>query len=173
MRYTIAVVVKDIPGVMTRIAGLFSRRGFNIESLTVGRTEQEGRSRFTIVVDEDARTLDQVIKQLQRLINAVKVERIYEGSSVEREYALIKVKDQIDLRRELLTTVEIFQGKILDASEGTLIIEVTGNEQDVDAALELLKAYNIKESIRTGKISLNRGNMTVMKKNAGESTRNK
>lgn len=173
MKYTIAVVVEDKPGVMTGIAGLFSRRGFNIESLTVGRTEQEGRSRFTIVVDEDVRTLDQVIKQLKRLINIIKVEHIYEGGSVEREYALIKVKDQIKLRRELLTTVEIFQGKILDASEGTLVIEVTGNEQDVDAALELLKAYNIRESIRTGKISLNRGNTIVMKKNVGESTRNK
>jgi len=161
MRYTIAALVKDKPGVMTSMAGLFSRRGFNIESLTVGKTERVGGSRFTIVVEGDERILNQVTKQLQRLINVIKVKHIENSGSIQREYALIKIKDQIEKRAEMLNIVEIFKGKILDASDETLIVEVTGNEKDVDTAFKLLEVYNIIESIRTGKISLERGKQLI------------
>jgi len=161
MRYTIAALVEDKPGVMTRMANLFSRRGFNIESLTVGKTEKAGRSRFTIVVEGDERILNQVTRQLERLINVIKVKHIENSESIQREYALIKVKDRIEKRAELLNIVEIFKGKILDASDETLVIEVTGDGKDVDTAFRLLEAYNIVESIRTGKISLGKGKQGI------------
>ncbi len=157
MRYTIAALVEDKPGVMTRMAGLFSRRGFNIESLTVGKTNQVGRSRFTLVVEGDKRTLNQISRQPQRLLNVVKINHIENHESIQREYALIKIKDQVEKRAEVLNIVEISQGKILDASDETLVIEVTGDEKNVDTAFRLLEAYNIIESIRTGKISLSKG----------------
>jgi len=161
MRYTIATLVEDKPGVMTRMAGLFSRRGFNIESLTVGKTDKIGRSRFTIVVEGDERILNQVTKQLQRLVNVIKVKHIENSESIQREYALVKIKDQIEKRAEILNLVEIFKGKILDASDETLVVEATGNEKDIDTAFRLLEAYNIIESIRTGKISLERGKQLI------------
>jgi len=161
MRYTIATLVEDKPGIMTRMAGLFSRRGFNIESLTVGKTEKIARSRFTIVVEGDERILNQVTKQLQRLVNVIKVKHIENSESIQREYALVKIKDQIEKRAEILNLVEIFKGKILDASDETLVVEATGNEKDIDTAFKLLEAYNIIESIRTGKISLERGKQLI------------
>ena len=161
MRYTIATLVEDKPGIMTRMAGLFSRRGFNIESLTVGKTEKTAKSRFTIVVEGDERILNQVIKQLQRLVNVIKVKHIENSESIQREYALVKIKDQIEKRAEILNLVEIFKGKILDASDETLVVEATGNEKDIDTAFKLLEAYNIIESIRTGKISLGRGKQLI------------
>ena len=157
MKHTISILCDDTPGVMTRVSGLFSRRGFNIESLSVGHTELAGKSRFTIVVRGDDRVLEQVRKQLQKLIHVIKAWDIKQGDAVEREHALIKIKIE-DLRRaELLQIITAAQARIVDSSGPIWILEVTGDTNSVDSAFNLLKDYHILESIRTGKIAIERG----------------
>ncbi len=157
MRHTISILTDDTPGVMTRISGLFSRRGFNIESLTVGHTEEKGKSRFTIVVRGDDRVLEQVRKQLQKLIHVIKVWDIPPEDSVEREHALIKVKAAESQRAELLQIITAVGGRIIDSFENIWTLEVTGDSSTVDNAFNLCKHYTVVESIRTGKLALERG----------------
>jgi acetolactate synthase I/III small subunit len=157
MRHTISILCDDTPGVMTRISGLFSRRGFNIESLTVGHTETPGKSRFTIVVKGDDRVLEQVRKQLQKLIHVIKAWDIKQEDCVEREHALIKLKVEDMQRAEILQIITAVQARIIDSTERIWTLEVTGDSNMVDNAFNLFKNYRILESIRTGKLALERG----------------
>ena len=157
MQHTITALVENTPGVLARVAGLFSRRGFNIESLAVSITEDPGVSRMTIVVGGDNRVLDQIQKQLNKLIEVIKVYDYQNTPAVERELALIKVTATPERRAEIMQICDIFRGKIIDVSERTLTIEVTGPVEKVDAFQALLQPYGIKELVRTGKIVLTRG----------------
>ncbi|HHY46654.1 MAG TPA: acetolactate synthase small subunit [Firmicutes bacterium] len=157
MRHTLAVLVQNRAGVLARISGLFSRRGFNIESITVGRTELPGLSRMTIVSEADDATLEQITKQLNKLIEVVKVSDITADDFVDRELALLKVSADARNRSEILQVVEIFRGKIVDVSEKAMIIEVTGDEEKIDAFVQLTRPYGIKELVRTGKVAMVRG----------------
>lgn len=157
MQHTITALVENTPGVLARVAGLFSRRGFNIESLAVSITEDPSISRMTIVVGGDERALEQIEKQLNKLIEVIKVYDYAEIPSVDRELALVKVTATPEKRAEILQISDIFRGKIIDVSERTLTIEVTGQVEKIDAFQNLMEPYGIKELVRTGKIALSRG----------------
>lgn len=157
MTHTISILCDDIPGVMTRISGLFSRRGFNIESLTVGHTERPGKSRFTIVVEGDDGVLEQVRKQLQKLVHVIKVWDLDHERILEREHALVKVEVYEQDRANLLQLITVLQARILNSSGSIWVLEITGNSKSVDSAINLLGQYTILESIRTGKIALEQG----------------
>jgi len=162
MRHTIAVLVKDHPGVLTRVASLFNRRGFNIESLAVGHTSETGVSRMTIVVEGDERALEQIVKQLNKLIDTIRVKDIQSYNSVERELALIKIKTaSLVIRSEIMQTVDIFRAKVVDVNSKIITIETTGTEDKVSALIELLKPFGLEEVVRTGKIAISRGINTV------------
>jgi acetolactate synthase-1/3 small subunit len=164
MRHTISILCDDTPGVLTRISSLFSRRGFNIESLSVGHTERPGKSRFTIVVEGDEKILEQVRKQLQKLVHVIKAWGISPEESVEREHALLKIQMSERQRGEILQIITAVQARIVDSSDRTWILEVTGDTAAIDNAFNLFKHYTIIESIRTGKISLERGGGKTAKK---------
>ncbi len=160
MRRTIAVLVENKPGVLARVSSLFRRRGFNIESLAVGTTEREDISRMTIVVKGDDRTLEQVMKQLNKLIEVIKVSDLSENS-VERELALIKVHAPPAKRSEIIEIANIFRARIVDVARDSFIIEITGDEDKINAFVDLMRQFGIKEMARTGKISMARGSKTV------------
>jgi acetolactate synthase-1/3 small subunit len=155
--HTITALVENRPGVLARVSGLFSRRGFNIESLAVSITEDPSVSRMTIVVGGDQRSLEQIEKQLNKLIDVIKVFDYRNTPSVDRELALIKVTAGTDKRAEIMQICDIFRGKIIDVNERTLTVEITGPVGKVDAFQNLLSPYGIKELVRTGKITLARG----------------
>ncbi len=157
MKHTISILCDNKSGVMTRISGLFSRRGFNIESLTVGTTEMEGKSRFTIVVQGDDSVLEQIRKQLQKLVHVIKVWDIKNENIIEREHALIKIEVSPDKRSEILQIITAAEARILDSTGKIWTLEVTGSTASVSSAISLLSEYNIVESIRTGRIALERG----------------
>ncbi len=157
MKHTISILCDNTSGVMTRISGLFSRRGFNIESLTVGTTEKEGKSRFTIVVQGDDSVLEQIRKQLQKLIHVIKVWDIKQDNIIEREHALVKIKVTPDKRAEILQVITAAEARILDSTGVYWTLEVTGSTAAINSAINLLFEYNIIESIRTGRIALERG----------------
>lgn len=160
MKHTISILCDDTPGVMTRISGLFSRRGFNIQSLAVGNTELKGKSRFTIVVSGDDSVLEQVRKQLQKLVHVIKVWDIDRERIIEREHALIKIEVNAGERAELLQLINAVQARLVDSSEDVWVIEVTGGSASVDSAINLLSQFNVLETIRTGRIALERGRGT-------------
>lgn len=157
MKHTISVIVENKPGVLSRVSGLFSRRGFNIESLAVGTTEDPNISRMTIVVEGDERELEQITKQLYKLIDTLKVFDLPPEKAIERELVLIKVAANEKTRQEITQIVEIFRGKIVDVAENSLTVEITGDENKVKGAEKLLAKFGIKELVRTGKIALQRG----------------
>ena len=157
MKHVIAVIVENKSGVLTRIAGLFSRRSFNIDSLSVGATDNPDYSRMTISVHGDRDTLEQVIKQLSKLINVIRVSELDPVESLERELAIIKVSVDRESRSEVMQIVNIFRAKIIDVSQRSMIIEVTGDEDKVEAMIQLLRQFGIKELARTGKVSMVRG----------------
>ncbi len=161
MKHTLAVLVENRPGVLTRVAGLFSRRGFNIESLAVGVTENPDTSRMTIVVTGDDRVLEQVEKQLNKLIDVIRVSDIPAEESVNRELALIKVGVDSATRAEVMQIVDVFRAKIVDVGSKSLIIEVTGDESKINAIEQLLRQFGVKEMVRTGKVAMNRGAKVV------------
>ena len=161
MKHTIAVVVENKSGVLTRIAGLFSRRSFNIESLSVGATDNPEYSRMTLSVQGDEEVLEQVIKQLSKLINVIRVSELEPEDSIERELAIIKVSADKANRSEIMQLVSVFRAKIIDVSARSMIIEVTGDEQKVDALVLLLRQFGIKELARTGKVSMIRGTRVI------------
>nr|QJH88255.1 IlvH [Pterocladia lucida] len=156
MNHTLSVLVEDEAGVLSRISNLFARRGFNIASLAVGPTEKEGVSRITMVVSGDNRTIEQLTKQLYKLINILKVQDITNIPSVERELILIKVRATIDNRSSILEIADIFRAKVVDIAYEYLILEVTGDPGKMFAVEQMLSDYNIVEIARTGKISLTR-----------------
>ena len=157
-KHTLVALVEDKPGVLNRIASLFRRRAFNIQSLAVGSSEHPGLSRMTAVVIGDSAQLEQVRKQLEKLINVVKVSDITEEDMVTRELALIKVKASASTRSEIMQIVDIFRANIVDVAPGSLTVEVTGDEDKVNSLLGLLRDFGIKEVSRTGRIALTRGN---------------
>ncbi|HOV52866.1 MAG: acetolactate synthase 3 regulatory subunit [Methanosaeta sp. PtaB.Bin018] len=161
MRHTIAVIVENKSGVLTRIAGLFSRRSFNIDSLSVGATDNPDYSRMTITVEGDKDVLEQVIKQLSKLVNVIRVSELAPSESVERELAVIKVTADKDSRGEIMQIVNIFRAKIIDVSARSMIIEVTGDEEKINAIVQLLRQFGIKEMARTGKVSMIRGTRVI------------
>jgi acetolactate synthase-1/3 small subunit len=157
MKHNIAVIVENKAGVLTRIAGLFSRRSFNIDSLSVGTTDNPEYSRMTITVQGDRDVLEQVIKQLSKLINVIRVSEMDPSESLERELAVIKVSVDRENRSEIMQIVNIFRARIIDVSQRSMIIEVTGDEEKVEAIIQLLRQFGIKELARTGKVSMIRG----------------
>ncbi|NOZ64721.1 MAG: acetolactate synthase small subunit [Caldiserica bacterium] len=157
MRRVVSVFVENKFGVLSRIAALFAARGFNIESLAVAETDEPGFSRMTIVVTADERLLEQVMKQLRRLIDVIKVEDMTEKEHVDRELVLVKVNAPPAKRGEIVELADIFRGKVVDVSVNTITIEITGAEGKIKSFLSLLRNYGIKELIRTGKIAISRG----------------
>lgn len=154
MRHTISILVENHFGVLARIAGLFSGRGFNIESLTVAETLDPSTSRMTIVTRGNDQLIEQVTKQLNKLVDIIKVVDLTNEKVVDRELVLIKMNAQLQNRAEILRICEIFRGKIVDVSQECYTIEVTGDEGKISAILEMLKPLGIKEAIRTGKIAM-------------------
>lgn len=163
-RHVLSVLVKNSAGVLTRVAGLFSRRGFNIDSLTVGRTEDIDISRMTIVVAGDMEVVEQVIKQLNKLEDIINIQELIPGNSVYRELVLIKVNADAERRAEINEVAKIFRSKIVDVSKTTLTIELTGDESKINALINLLKEYGIKEVVRTGICGLERGQESIKDK---------
>jgi acetolactate synthase I/III small subunit len=157
MQHTLSILVENKPGVLSRIAGLFSGRGFNIESLSVAETLDATISRMTIVTRGNDQILEQIIKQLNKLVNVIKVMDFVNGDFVNREMALIKVNVTDENRSELLNIVDIFRGKVVDVSPDAYVVEVTGDEGKLDAIINLCKPMGIKEVARTGKVAMMRG----------------
>jgi acetolactate synthase-1/3 small subunit len=157
MKHTLSVLVENKPGVLTRVAGLFARRGFNIDSLAVAETENPAVSRMTITVDEQDSPVEQVTKQLHKLINVLKITDLDPSGSIERELLLVKVKADAGTRSEIMQIVEIFRAKIIDVSAEVLIIEMTGTREKVSALMELLAPFGVVEMMRTGRIAMSRG----------------
>jgi acetolactate synthase-1/3 small subunit len=158
MKHTIAILVKDTPGVLARVSSLFNRRRFNIESIAAGHSEKKGITRITIVTEGDAGILEQITKQLHKLVDVLKVRDLPREKSVERELALIKVQTKsTDQRTEIMQLVEAFRGHIVDIDKQALTIEVTGTQEKINAKLKLLDSFGILEISRTGKIALYRG----------------
>jgi len=157
VQHTLSVLVMNNPGVMNRVSGLFSRRGYNIESIAVGTTENPSISRMTIVVEGDDQIIEQVSKQLHKLIEVVKINDVTQEETVDRELALLKVTADAAVRGEIMQLVDIFRAKIVDVAAKSLIIEVTGDIGKVEAIIQSLRKYGIREIVRTGKISIQRG----------------
>jgi len=157
MNHIISVLVENKAGVLAKISGLFSRRGYNIESLAVGPTDDERISRITLVVDADERSVEQIIKQLYKLINVIKIQKLEPSNIVEIELVLIKVNADSKTRGEIVEIVNVFRANIVDVAKKTLIIEITGSSQKVKALQDLLRPFGILELVRTGKIACTRG----------------
>ena len=157
-KHTLVALVEDKPGVLTRVASLFRRRGFNIQSLAVGHSEQPGLSRMTVVVNGDSTEVEQVRKQLDKLINVIRVSDITGEDIVARELALIKVKATASTRSEIIQIVDIFRATIVDVSSDSVTVEVTGDEDKVESLIKLLGGFGIKEVTKTGRVALTRGN---------------
>ncbi len=157
MKHTLVALVEDKPGVLNRVASLFRRRNFNIDTIAVGHTEQPNLSRMTIVVEGDSAKVEQVRKQLDKVIEVVKIVDITDQEIVERELALIKVKATASTRSEIIQIVDIFRANIVDVASDSLIIEVTGDEDKIDSLFNLLRGFGIREIARTGCIALTRG----------------
>lgn len=160
-KHVLSVLVKNSSGVLSRVSGLFSRRGYNIDSLTVGRTEDQDISRMTIALNGDEDVLEQVKKQLNKLEDVVGVTDLNDNESVYRELVLIKVRANADNRAAINETVKIFRSKIIDLSTNTLTIELTGDEDKVSALISLMEEYGIEELVRTGITALQRGEKTL------------
>ncbi len=160
-KHTLSVLVENHAGVLSRVAGLFSRRGFNIDSLAVGVTENPDVSRMTIVVDGDEYIVEQVSKQLNKLIDIIKIKQLDRNDSVSRELALIKVNATAATRAEIIQIVEVFRAKIVDLSKQTLTIEISGAVDKVEALEDMLKQFGIKEIVRTGTIAIERGSKFI------------
>ena len=164
MRHTLGVLVENQPGVLSRVAGLFSGRGFNIESLTVAETLDPQISHITLVTSGDETIMEQIVKQLNKLINVIKVIDFREVKFVDREMVLIKIKAEANTRAEALRIVDIFRGKVVDVSQNFFTIEVTGDEGKIQAILDLLSHLGIVEVVRTGKVAIARSRKNSAKR---------
>lgn len=167
-KHTLSVLVENRSGVLSRVAGLFSRRGFNIDSLAVGVTENPEVSRITIVVDGDDYTVEQVSKQLNKLIDVIKIRVLENSESISRELVMMKVNATASTRSEIVQIVEIFRAKIVDVSKSTLTVEISGGTDKVAALEDMLKQFGIKEIVRTGTIAIERGNKYIKAGNTEE-----
>lgn len=157
MAHTLSILVDNAPGVLTRVAGLVARRGFNIESLAVGPTEDSTRSRITLVVDAEGAAIEQVTKQLHKLINVYKINDLTEEAHIDRELVLFKVNAEPSRRGEIIEIANIFRANVVDVSSNSLTVEATGTDSKLMAMEEMFRAYGIKEIVRTGKIAMSRG----------------
>ena len=160
-RHTLSVLVEDQPGVLARISALFSRRGFNIESLAVGVTEVPGLSRITVVVDVEGLPLEQVTKQLNKLVNVIKIVELDYAASVQREHMLIKVRADNQTRSNVIEVVNLFRASVVDYATDALVIEVTGDRGKVDAILRALEPFGIKELAQSGMVAIGRGGKSI------------
>ena len=161
MRHTLSVLVENKPGVLTRIASMFARRAFNIDSLAVGPTERPDISRITLRVDCEHHALDQIEKQIHKLVNVLRITELVAGESLERELALIKVSAPPARRAELMTLGEAFGARVADLGTDSLVFEIAGTPEDVDAFEELVRPHGLKELVRTGRIGLTRSAPTA------------
>lgn len=161
MSHVLSLLVEDKPGLLTRVAGLFARRGFNIESLAVGKSEIEGLSRITVVVDVEELPLEQVTKQLNKLINVIKIVELDPAQSVTREHLLIKVRVDNTTRSQILEAVNLFRAKVVDVATDALVIETTGDTPKIQAFLRVLEPYGIKEIAQSGLVAIGRGSKSI------------
>jgi acetolactate synthase-1/3 small subunit len=159
--HTLSVLVENKPGVLARVAGLFSRRGFNIESLAVGPTEHADISRMTIVVAVDELPLEQVTKQLNKLVNVIKIVELDPSVSVQRELLLVKVRADATVRTQVLETVELFRAKVIDVSPEALTVEATGTLDKLEALLRMLEPYGVREMVQSGMVAIGRGPRSI------------
>jgi acetolactate synthase I/III small subunit len=160
-KHTLSVLVENKPGVLARIAGLFARRGFNIDSLAVGATEYPEVSRMTIVVNVEDNPLEQVTKQLNKLINVLKIVELEPTASVSRELLLVKVKAEPATRAQVLELVELFRAKVIDVAPDAVTIEATGGSEKIEALLRVLEPYGVKELVQSGMVAVGRGSRSI------------
>lgn len=160
-RHTLSVLVENKPGVLTRVAGLFARRSFNIHSLAVGPTEHEDISRITLVVDVERNPLEQVTKQLNKLINVIKIVELEPETSVQRELLLIKVRADLSIRSSVLEVVELFRARVVDVVPDALTIEATGGPGKLDALLAALEPFGVREIVQSGRVAIGRGSRSI------------
>ena len=160
-KHTLSVLVENKPGVLTRIAGLFSRRGFNIDSLAVGPTEHPDVSRMTVVVDVDELPLEQVTKQLNKLVEVLKVVELASIASVQREILLVKVSTDLQSRSHIIETAQLFRAKIVDVSADAVTIEATGDSDKLEALLRILEPFGIRELVQSGMVAIGRGARSI------------
>ena len=160
-RHTLSVLVENKPGVLARIAGLFSRRGFNIDSLAVGPTENSEMSRMTIVVNVEESPLEQVTKQLNKLIEVIKIVELEGPGSVTRELLLVKVKADSETRGQVLETVQLFRAKVVDVATDAVTVEVTGNADKLEAFLRVLEPFGVRELVQSGMVAIGRGGRSI------------
>ncbi|MEX5270136.1 acetolactate synthase small subunit [Kocuria sabuli] len=156
-RHTLSVLVEDKPGVLTRVAGLFARRAFNIDSLAVGPTELDGVSRITVVVDAEGELLEQVTKQLNKLINVIKIVELVPDSSVQRDHIMVKVRADAATRLQVTQAADLFRATVVDVSTESLVIEATGAPEKLRALLDILEPFGVREIVRAGTLALGRG----------------
>ena len=160
-KHTLSVLVENKPGVLARVAGLFSRRGFNIDSLAVGETEHAQISRITIVVNVEDSPLEQVTKQLNKLVNVLKIVELDPSSSVQRELVLVKVRADLQTRSHVLETVQLFRAKVVDVAPDTVTVEATGTGDKLAALLRVLEPFGIKEMVQSGMVAVGRGSRSI------------
>ncbi|ABW10547.1 acetolactate synthase small subunit [Frankia sp. Mgl5] len=160
-RHTLSVLVENKPGVLARVSGLFSRRGFNIESLAVGPTEHADVSRMTIVVAVEDLPLEQVTKQLNKLVNVLKIVEMDTAVSVQRELMLVKVRADLSVRSQVLETVQLFRAKVVDVAPDAVTIEATGTRDKLDALIRMLEPFGIRELVQSGMVALGRGSRSI------------
>ena len=161
MQHVLSLLVEDKPGLLTRVAGLFARRGFNIESLAVGKTEIPGLSRITVVVDVEGLPLEQVTKQLNKLVNVLKIVELEPEQSVQREHMLVKVRVDNSTRSQILEAANLFRARVVDVVTDALVIEVTGDTAKINALLKVLEPYGIKEIAQSGLLAIGRGSKSI------------
>jgi acetolactate synthase-1/3 small subunit len=164
-RHTLSVLVENKPGVLARVASLFSRRGYNIDSLAVGPTEHQEVSRMTIAVNLDEQPLEQVTKQLNKLVEVLKIVEIEGPGAIERELALVKVRADASTRSQVLETVQLFRAKVVDVAVDAVTIEVTGNRDKLEAMLRVLEPFGVRELVQSGMVAINRGNRSITDRN--------
>ena len=164
-RHTLSVLVENKPGVLARVASLFSRRGFNIDSLAVGPTEHPEISRMTIVVNVEELPLEQVTKQLNKLVNVIKIVELDPQASVQRELLLVKVKADLETRSHVLETVQLFRAKVVDVASDTVTIEATGTADKLEALIRVLEPFGIKELVQSGMVAVGRGSRSITDRN--------
>ena len=161
MRHVISVLVDNEPGVLSRISGLFSGRGFNIESLNVAETQEPGTSRMTLVTGGNEQIIEQIIKQLNKLVNVIKVFDLTGSDFIEREMVLVRVNAETSSRAEVLRILEIFRGRVVDVAPKSYTLEITGDEKKIQAVVDLLAPFGIMEIVRTGKVAITRGKKEI------------
>ena len=163
-RHVLSLLVEDKPGLLTRVAGLFARRAFNIESLAVGASEIEGLSRITVVVQVEGLALEQITKQLNKLINVIKIVELEPEQAVQRDHFLIKVKTDAATRSQVLEAVDLFRAKVIDVVADALIIEITGDASKCQAFVKVLEPFGIKELVQSGVLAMGRGSKSISEK---------